>query len=100
MLPARKTRADKKPYNPGSGRHAGQPAWPVIVPTKGQQQQRDCKPHVEYGGGCRPYCGAELGTDFGSGREALCANWLLLRQTALHMLPCAPVYQKMLKKWE
>lgn len=40
MLPARKTRADKKPSNPGSGRHAEQP---VLVPAKGQHRPRDHK---------------------------------------------------------
>lgn len=47
MLPVKTTRADKKPCNLGSRRHAGQPAWPVLVPTKAQQQQRDCKPQVD-----------------------------------------------------
>ena len=94
MLPARKMRADKKLYNPGSARHAEQP---VLVSAKGQHQPSDHKPHVDYGRGCGPYCGAELGTDLGSAAEAFCTNWLVLHQTALYTLSSTPAYQLLLK---
>lgn len=84
---------DKKPYNPGSGRRSGQPAWLMWAHCKGQQQRSDHNPHVNCSGGCGPKCCAEISTHSGSTANTVWGNWILLHQQLSRHCPVPAPYK-------